>query len=637
MIKLTKVSKTYLGEYLLKDISWQMFPGEKIALIGANGTGKTTQLRIICGLDEHDSGEIFIDSSIKIGYLSQEPSVNINLTLDEEMKTIFKEVIDSEYLIKSLQEDISTIKEQELLDDKLKELEAAQEFFETKEGYSINTKIGQVLSGLGFKESDRKRLIKTFSGGWQMRISIAKLLLESPDLLLLDEPTNHLDIKAIEWLESYLKTYKCGYIIVSHDREFLDNTVSKIIAMDGACVKLYPTNYTGYLNIKDQLEEAQLQTYNQQQKKLVKEKAFIEKFRASAARSSQAKSREKQISKINLVYAPQKNKRVKFNFPVSIKSGEDVLKFNNLKKAYDNNVILENINLEVRLGDKIGLIGSNGSGKTTLLRIIMGLDKDFTGKVRQGYLVNPVYFNQHEARSLSGSETVFNELHNSAPTYTNEQVRSTLARFGITGENVFKTLNDLSGGEKARLALAKILMSGANLLLFDEPTNHLDIPAKEALENALEDFEGTVIAVSHDRKFFDNFANKIFEIDNKNINCYLGNYSYYKYKKEKDFCVTSNQQTTQKNQIKSKEIVDKSLYQKKHSPKSMEKQLTKIESEILTTEELINKVELDLSKEGFYQNAPEEFMRKSEDLDKLKQNLEKLYQDYYKLSSLIES
>jgi ATP-binding cassette subfamily F protein 3 len=639
MIRLTNINKIYLGEDLLKDISWHMRPGEKIGLIGANGTGKTTQLRIICKHEEPDSGEVYIAPGINIGYLSQEPIVNIENTLDEELYSVFKDVLLTEKEIKRLQQEISTLEPGKELNDKLAEIARHQEYFDLNEGYTIDSRIGQVISGLGFNENDRYRAVSTFSGGWQMRISIAKLLLESPDLLLLDEPTNHLDIHAIEWLENYLSNYKGGFIIVSHDREFLDKTVTRIIEMEGAYVNLYWGNYSSYVEQKEAQYEAQLAAYQQQKRKIAHDKVFIEKFRASATRSSQAKSREKLLEKMELVEPPRRMKELKFAFPDSIKSAEEVLKINHLYKAYDDKVIFEDLSLTITRKDKIGLIGGNGSGKTTLLRIIMDLDKEYKGRIVPGQLVKSIYFNQHEARSLAGTATVFDELHNSAPSCTNEQIRTTLGKFGITGDNVFKTLNNLSGGEKARLALSKMLMAGANFLIFDEPTNHLDINAKEALEQALNDFDGTIIVVTHDRKLIDNFANKIFEIENKGITIYPGNYSFYRHMKNKKTSLffTDQHPIEPKKQDKSSlaEPVVKSKM-KKVSPKSIEKEATRVEKDIIATEDQIGQLEEKLANPEFYQNAPDEFVACSEKLEKTKLELTRLNQNWEELVDLLE-
>jgi ATP-binding cassette subfamily F protein 3 len=637
MIKLTGINKMYLGEDLLKDISWHMKPGEKIGLIGPNGTGKTTQLRIICGHEEPDSGEVYVAPGTRIGYLSQEPIVNPENTLNEEMYSVFKNLLEVEQQIKDIQKQLPSVTDEKVLDSELKQLSDLQEYFETNDGFAIDARIGQVISGLRFSEEDRNRHIKTFSGGWQMRISIAKLLLQSPDLLLLDEPTNHLDIRAIEWLESYLANYKGGFIIVSHDRQFLDKTVNRIIEMDGPRVTLFWTNYTGYLEEKEKQYELQLAAYNHQQKKLARDKAFIDKFRASAARSSQAKSREKQLEKLDLIEPPRKTREIKFWFPAGIKSEEEVLKIKHLYKAYDEQIIFNDLNLIITRKDKIALIGSNGSGKTTLLRVIMELDKDYKGKLKFGQLVKPMYFNQHEARSLSGAKTVFEELHDSAPSCTNEHIRTILGRFGITGDNVLKCLDDLSGGEKARLALAKMLTAGANFLIFDEPTNHLDIPAKEALEQALTQFEGTVIVVTHDRKLIDNFANKILEIENQNITVYPGNYSYYRLKKEKeevekDYTVNNACQKEKKSELK-KEIKDKI---KKKSPKNIEKEIAKKEKDIMEMEEKVGQLEERLAKPEFYQSSPDEFVKLSEELELMKEKLCIYNEEWETLIDLLE-
>ncbi|HLO49570.1 MAG TPA: ABC-F family ATP-binding cassette domain-containing protein, partial [Kamptonema sp.] len=409
------------------------------------------------------------------------------------------------------------------------QLDRLQRLYEALDGYGLEAQIEKILPEMGFEAEDGDRLVSAFSGGWQMRMSLGKILLQKPDLLLLDEPTNHLDLETIEWLETYLKGLITPMVIVSHDREFLDRLCTQIVETERGVSSTYLGNYSSYLVQKEEAADAQLNAYERQQKELEKQQAFVEKFRASATRSTQAKSREKQLDKIERIEAPTAALRtLHFRFPPSPRSGREVVIIEDLVHTYDEKILFLGTDLLIERGDRIAFLGPNGSGKSTLLRMIMGMEKPTSGTVNLGsHNVIPGYFEQNQAEALDLYKTVMETIHDEVPDWKNEEVRTLLGRFLFSGDTAFKQVGALSGGEKARLALAKMLLRPASLLILDEPTNHLDIPAKEMLEEAIQNYDGTVIIVSHDRYFISQVANKIVEIRDGEFRTYLGDYHYY--------------------------------------------------------------------------------------------------------------
>jgi ATP-binding cassette subfamily F protein 3 len=396
--------------------------------------------------------------------------------------------------------------------------------------------VEKILPELGFDSDDGDRLVSAFSGGWQMRMSLGKILLQSPDVLLLDEPTNHLDLETIEWLEKYLKGLTTPMVIVSHDREFLDRLCTQIVETERGVSSTYLGNYSAYLQQKEEAQLAQLSAYERQQKELEKQQVFVDRFRASATRSTQAKSREKQLEKIERIEAPIGSVRtLHFRFPPAPRSGREVVIIENLVHTYDDKILFLDANLTVERGDRIAFLGPNGAGKSTLLRLMMGLEKPTEGTIELGkHGVIPGYFEQNQAEALDLKKSVLDTIHDEVPDWKNEEVRTLLGRFLFSGETVYKNVEALSGGEKARLALAKMLLQPVNLLILDEPTNHLDIPAKEMMEEALQHYDGTVLIVSHDRYFISQVATKIVEIRDGQLLVYAGDYHYYLDKLEEE-------------------------------------------------------------------------------------------------------
>jgi ATP-binding cassette, subfamily F, member 3 len=528
MLRLENVSKIYTTGEVLKDVTWEVKPGERIGLVGVNGAGKSTQLKIISGEIEPTSGEIIRPASLRIAYLTQEFEVEPTRTVNEEFWTVFTEANEIQQTMVQLQHDME-IADPEELDRLIHKLDKLQRAFEALDGYTLDAQVEKILPEMGFSSEDGDRLVSSYSGGWQMRMSLGKILLQEPDLLLLDEPTNHLDLETIEWLENYLRGINTPMVIVSHDREFLDRLCTKIVETERGFSTTYLGNYSAYLQQKAETRLAQGATYERQQKEMAKQLEFVEKFRASATRSTQAKSREKQLNKIELVEAPVAGLRtLKFRFPPSPRSGREVVVIEDLVHSYNNNILFLGAGLTIERGDRIAILGPNGAGKSTLLRMIMGMEKFDEGTVEIGkHNVIPGYFEQNQAEALDLDQTVMNTIHDEVPDWKNEEVRTLLGQFLFSGETAFKKVSALSGGEKARLALAKMLLAPANLLILDEPTNHLDIPAKEMLEEALQHYDGTVVIVSHDRYFISQSANKIVEIRDGELISYSGDYHYY--------------------------------------------------------------------------------------------------------------
>lgn len=535
MLRLERVSKIYPTGEVLKDVTWEVKSGERVGLVGVNGAGKSTQLKIITGEIEPTAGEIIRPSSLHIAYLTQEFEVDPTRTVREEFWTVFVEANRVQQSLSQVQHEMEHATP-EALDKLIDKLDKLQRQFEALDGYGLEAQIEKILPDLGFNNEDGDRLVSSFSGGWQMRMSLGKILLQEPDVLLLDEPTNHLDLETIEWLENYLKNLKTPMVIVSHDREFLDRLCTKIVETERGVASTYLGNYSNYLLQKEEAQLSQLSAFERQQKELEKQQTFVDRFRASATRSTQAKSREKQLEKIERIEAPTANVRsLHFRFPPSPRSGREVVTIQDLTHAYNDNILFLGANLLVERGDRIAFLGPNGAGKSTLLRLIMGMEPADEGIVEIGkHNVLPGYFEQNQAEALDLERTVMETIHDEVPDWKNEEVRTLLGKFLFSGETVFKQVKALSGGEKARLALAKMLLRPANLLILDEPTNHLDIPAKEMLEEAIQNYDGSVIIVSHDRYFISQVANKIVEIRDGELVVYNGDYHYYLDKVEEE-------------------------------------------------------------------------------------------------------
>ena len=539
MLRLERIGKIYPTGEVLKDVSWEVKAGDRIGLVGVNGAGKSTQMRIIAGLEEPSSGQVVRKGDPRIAYLQQEFDVDPRRSVRQELFQAFGEAAEVLNRMRLVENEMATEQaadDAELLNRLIEELGRLQSRFEALHGYELEARIDKLLPTIGFTVEQAERPVGGFSGGWQMRIALGKILLQDPDLLLLDEPTNHLDVETIQWLESYLLEQTVPLVVISHDRTFLDRVCNQIVATERGISRTYLGNYSQHLEQKELEREATQAAYERQQKELGAQQAFIDRFRASATRSTQAKSREKLLDKVERIEAPlEGTEGPRFQFPPAPRSGRLVASLKDLSHSYDDRLLFLGANLEVERGDRIALVGPNGAGKSTLLRFVLGLEQPEEGEGGIGeHNVIPAYFEQNQAEALDLNRTVIDTLFSAVPDWTQTQVRSLLGRFGLSNDSVFKNVGQLSGGEKARLALALMLVTPCNLLVLDEPTNHLDIPAKEMLENAVRAYEGAALVVSHDRYFISRVANRIVELRDGELVVYRGDYAYYLQKKEEE-------------------------------------------------------------------------------------------------------
>lgn len=528
-----KITKAFGGDTVLNDINFLINEGEKAALIGINGAGKTTLLKIITGEYEADSGEVVLQKGASMGYLSQVIDVTSHRTIYEEMLDAKKEIINMEQKIHALEQDISRLSGEEL-EKTMENYSRLTDRFEKANGYAWKSEIVGVLKGLGFTESEFDTLIHTLSGGQKTRVALSRILLTQPDIILLDEPTNHLDMEAIRWLETFLSNYRGAVLIVSHDRYFLDRVVSKVIEIEGGNSQTFLGNYSQYAEKKKAQRDAQMKLYLNQQQEIKHQEEVITKLRSFNREKSirRAESREKMLDKIERVEKPVVlNSRMRISLEPEVISGNDVLTIENLSKSFENKPLFRNLNLSIQRGEVVGLLGANGTGKTTLLKIINRHLRPDSGKIHYGAKVSIGYYDQ-EQHVLNDEKTIFDEISDAYPKLTNTRIRNVLAAFLFTGDRVFQKIGTLSGGEKGRVSLAKLMLSNANFLILDEPTNHLDIQSREILEDAINDYEGTVFYVSHDRYFINQTATRILDLSPEGIVNYKGNYTYYLEQKE---------------------------------------------------------------------------------------------------------
>jgi ATP-binding cassette, subfamily F, member 3 len=532
VIQLSSLSKSFGDRVLLDSVTWQIDDRERVGLSGPNGAGKTTLLKMLAGLDEPDGGHIVKPAGLTIGYLPQDGLSYTGRTLREEASLAFKPLLDMKAEIASLEErlgdDSASHDEHEQMLSRYSEL---QEEFRRSDGYTIELKVTTVLRGLGFSESDMEKPTETFSGGWQMRIALARLLLGRPGLLLLDEPTNHLDLDARNWLEEYLTDYPHAVILVSHDRFFLDAVVTRITEIGMRTLTDYVGNYSAYVKERDARMERLRQMKRDQDDEIERMQAFINRFRYQATKASQVQSRIKMLDKIVRIEIPPERKRVRFHFPQTQKSGRMVLELKHVRKAYGATRVFDDVNLHLERGDRIALIGPNGVGKSTLMRMLSGTESPDSGTRTEGHQVVMQYFAQDEAVRLDPTLTVYQTLAGDSPIHMVPHIRTILGGFLFSGDDIEKPVRVLSGGERTRLAVARMLLRPANTLLLDEPTNHLDLDSKDVLLEALEDFGGTLIFVSHDRYFVDKLATKVIEIGRGDAVVYPGNYEEWLWSK----------------------------------------------------------------------------------------------------------
>jgi ATP-binding cassette subfamily F protein 3 len=541
MLSLQNAGKRFGPKVLFQEANWLIRATEKTALVGANGTGKSTLMKVLAGLETLDYGEMQRTRGMSIGYLPQEGLALAGRTVFEECLTVFDEIREMEGEIEKLGAQLTE------LDHASTEYESAaerfsllQDRFHALDGYALDAQVGTVLTGLGFGKEDWSRGTEEFSGGWQMRIALAKLLLAKPNLLLLDEPTNHLDLETRNWLEGYLRTYPFGYILISHDRYFLDVTVDRTVEIWNKRLAIYHGNYAKYLSQKDERRAQLVAAYKNQREQIEHLEAFINRFRYQATKAKQVQSRIKELEKIERIEIPNEEAVIHFTFPQPPPSGRLVVEAEGLTKSYGEKQVLENVRFTIERGDRLALVGVNGAGKSTLIKLMTGVEQPTAGMVRLGHNVVSEYFAQDQYKVLDGHVRMLEDISRAAVKVPESELRSLLGCFLFSGDDVFKPLGVLSGGERNRYALARILVSPSNFLLLDEPTNHLDMRAKDVLLEAIASFSGTVIFVSHDRYFIDRLATRVLEVENGTVNSYQGDYEDYLRKKE-EMAAAANQ------------------------------------------------------------------------------------------------
>src|ERR1700684_1508517 len=533
MLSLQNAGKRFGPRILFLEANWLIRAREKTALVGANGTGKSTLMKVLAGLETLDYGGLQQTRGMSIGYLPQEGLRLTGRTVFEECLTVFDELRDMEREIEHLAGQLTE------LDHASPEYESAaerfsmlQERFHTLDGYALDAQVGAVLTGLGFGKEDWARQTDEFSGGWQMRIALAKLLLAKPNLLLLDEPTNHLDLETRNWLEDYLRNYPFGYILISHDRYFLDVTIDRTVEIWNKRLTIYQGNYTKYLSQKEERRAQLVAAYKNQRERIEHLEAFINRFRAQATKAKQVQSRIKELEKIERIEIPEEEPVIHFKFPQPPPSGRTVVEAENLKKDYGAKSVFTNARFTIERGDRVALVGVNGAGKSTLIKLLIGDETPTAGSIKLGHNVVAEYFAQDQYKVLNPEARILDDISRSALRIPETALRSLLGCFLFSGEDVFKPLGVLSGGERNRYALARILVSPSNFLLLDEPTKHLDMRAKDVLLEAIARFNGTVVMVSHDRYFIDRLATRIFEVEGRHVHVYPGNYEDYLYRKQ---------------------------------------------------------------------------------------------------------
>lgn len=602
VLSLEDISISFGIENIIESASFTLQDNEKMGLIGANGSGKSTLLRIITGELAPTSGKVHISREANIGYIAQTDDIDPNISLIEAMLSLFQEEIDLEKRIVELETAMHDNKDESMAIELADKYHTATERYNSIEGYAYMGTIQTVLGGLGFNQNQFDRKVATFSGGEKARISLAKILLKKPNILLLDEPSNHLDLDALAWLESYLQTYKGALIVISHDRYFLDNVCTSIGELSANKIVKYDGNYSAYQKKRAITREAERKAYEMQEKYIEREKNIIKMYRAQGAGSEkkikQAMSREKRLDKLELLEKTEEEKQIRFSFNARLRSGEEVLKVHELSKAYDGKSLFKHISFDVRAGERIALIGKNGIGKSTLFNIIMKKVVPDEGYSAFGVNVDPGYFEQ-EHRELNMNKTILDNVWDSFPKLEQYQVRAALGMFLFTGDDVFKMVSQLSGGERARVILTKLMLSENNFLLLDEPTNHLDSDSREVLEEALQDYNGTILAISHDRYFINKFANKVIVLEEESITSFLGNYDDYLEKKAWESASNVQEESINKTELAKQR---KRSRLEKQKIKDLQNELNLLENAITKSEERCKEIELLLANPDTYKD-----------------------------------
>lgn len=632
VLSCSNISKTYIVDTILDKVSFSVEDGDKIGVIGLNGSGKTTLFNILAGNISKDSGDIYIQKDLKIGYLEQHTNIESSKSIYEECLYVFQSLIQMENDLRHLEEDISKVAgkgDSPELAALMEQYGHLSELFVSLNGYGYKSEIRGVLKGLGFGEYDLDKEVNLLSGGQKSRLSLAKLLLHKPDILLLDEPTNHLDIEAIDWLEKYLRDYKGACLIISHDRYFLDNVVNRIFYLENLKLHIYNSNYTRFMIQRKKDMDILKKQYEDQQKEIKRQEEIIARFMnyGGARYIKQAQSRQKLLSKMRVIDKLSNSKTSKIRFEPKIKSGRDVLRVENIEKNFGDFQLLKDVGFNVYRGERVGLIGANGIGKTTLFKIILGqLDKD-GGSIELGHHVVPGYFDQ-EMEKLNLEKTVIDEIWDDYPNMDHLQIRTVLSQFLFVGDDIFKYIEDLSGGEKGRVSLLKLMLSKANFLLMDEPTNHLDIDSKEILEDALLDYEGTVFVISHDRYFLNRVTNKILELTKEGIKEYVGNYNYYLEKKNEVFYEDDQKEEKTRTQLR---IEKKKEKQTLIDERNKRNEILELEKEIHIFEEKLEELDTKFSDPNLYDN-PEEIVELTRNREDIQLKLDYSYNKWMELT-----
>ena len=597
MLNVHNLSVSFQGEYLFEEVAFMLNAGDRVGLIGKNGAGKSTMLKLLSRELKPDSGTIAADKDVRIGFLKQDIDFVKGRTILEEAYQAFGEIKTLEQKLDDIHHQIETRTdyESESYHNLLDMLSDYTHRFDLIGGYQYQGETEKVLLGLGFQRSDFDKLTDSFSGGWRMRIELAKLLLQNNDILLLDEPTNHLDIESIIWLEQFLTTYSGAVVIVSHDKMFLDNVTNRTIEISVGKIYDYPKPYSKFLELRQEIREQQLASQKNQEKKIQQTEKLIEKFRAKASKASMAQSLIKKLDKIERIEVDEEDNAVmNVRFPVSVTPGKVVLEIDDVSKSYGEKEVLSHVSLLVERGSKIAFVGQNGQGKTTLAKMIIG-ETDYQGTIKLGHNVQLGYFAQNQADYLDGELTVLDTMYHAADDTNRMKIRDILGSFLFRGDEVDKKVKVLSGGERNRLALAKMLLSDFNVLVMDEPTNHLDIKSKNVLKKALQQFEGTLIIVSHDRDFLQGLTDKVYEFKNKNIKEYLGDIDFYlEQRAVANFREMEQQKETLSTPTKAAASAEKLSFEQQKQQKSAQNKLNKIENQIATLEEELKQMDVQM-------------------------------------------
>lgn len=633
MLQLRNIIKDFGDRRLFAGINWHVRLADRIGLCGENGTGKTTMLRILAGEEEVDAGELQSAKGTSIGYLPQDGLLHAGRSLFEEVRSALSELMSLEAELRSLEAQISADSPVALLE----RYSVVQEVFRHRGGYAIESEIGRVLGGLGFSETDWGKPCEQFSGGWQMRIALAKLLLQRPNLLLLDEPTNHLDLPARDWLENYLADYPFAVVLVSHDRFFLDRVVSRIVELWNGALTEYTGNYSAYLIEREQRITALRAARMRQDEEVSRIEAFISRFRYQANKATQVQSRIKQLEKIDRIEVPPERKSISFQFPVPPKGGRMALELEDVEQGYGPLSVLRRVSLSIERGERVALVGANGAGKSTLMRLLAGSEEPRSGIRREGHNLNLAYFAQDQARVLNPSRTALEELTTAAPFDMVPRVRDILGAFLFSGDDVHKRVSVLSGGERNRLALAMLLLRPANLLLLDEPTNHLDLQSKDVLLRSLLAYQGTLVFVSHDRYFVDRLATRIIEVGDGQAVSHLGNYEDFLRSKAAGGDISHSSERVEQRQSATASGDDNAFASSvatyedrkvaKREERRRQKQLAEIETFIEVAEHNMAQLEAALADPQLYED-PQRSRQIAEDYEVLQTEIADLYQQW---------